>query len=132
MGKVVLDTTMSLDGFIAGPNISSKQPLGEGDLRLHNWLFKSDSAINAQVIGETMETTGAIILGKRTYVDAIDDAWGGVSPFQVTAFVFSKDVPVSAKAGFVFVSDGIESALKQAKAVAGDKSVWIMGGANVM
>jgi dihydrofolate reductase len=130
MGKVVLEITMSLDGFIAGPNINPKQPMGKGGLRLHDWLFKAKTDLDAKVIDEIEETSGAVIVGRRTYDVAKDDAWGGVSPFKVPAFVLSKDVPEDAK-GFTFVTDGIESAIKQAKAVAGDKNVWVMGGANI-
>jgi dihydrofolate reductase len=134
MGKVVLDITMSLDGFIAGPNISPKLPLGDGGLRLHDWLFGAKTDIDAKVLDETVETSGAVIVGRRTYDDAIEDAWGGVSPFKVPAFILSHGVPEEAKGGssFTFVTDGIESAIKQAKAVAGEKNVWVMGGANIV
>jgi dihydrofolate reductase len=133
MGKVVLDTTMSLDGFIAGPNISSKLPLGEGGIRLHDWLFKSKADIDAEVLDETVETSGAVILGRRTYDDAIEVAWGGVTPFKVPAFILSHSAPGAATGGasFTFVTDGIESAIRQAKAVAGEKNVWVMGGASI-
>jgi dihydrofolate reductase len=131
MGKVVLDITMSLDGFIAGPNVTPKLPMGQGGLRLHDWLFVTKNEIDAKVLDETVETSGAVIVGRRTYDVAIDDAWGGVSPFKVPAFVVSKDVPEAAKESFTFVTDGIESAITQAKAVAGDRNVWVMGGANI-
>jgi dihydrofolate reductase len=94
-------------------------------------LFVTKNDIDAKVIDETVETSGAVIVGRRTYDVAIDDAWGGVSPFKVPAFVVSKDVPEEAKGSFTFVTVGIESAIKQAKAVAGDKNVWVMGGANI-
>lgn len=131
MGKVVLDITMSLDGFIAGPNVNPELPMGYGGLRLHNWLFGSKTDIDSKVMDETVETSGAVIVGRRTYDVAIDDAWGGVSPFKVPAFVLSKDAPEEMKGKFTFVNDGIESAVKQAKAIAGDNNVWVMGGANV-
>jgi dihydrofolate reductase len=131
MGKVVLDITMSLDGFIAGPNVNPKLPMGQGGLRLHDWLFVTKNEIDAKVLDETVETSGAVIVGRRTYDVSIDDAWGGVSPFKVPAFVVSKDVPEAAKESFTFVTDGIESAITQAKAVAGDRNVWVMGGANI-
>jgi dihydrofolate reductase len=133
MGKVILDITMSLDGFIAGPNINPVQPLGEGGSRLHDWVFAAKTDMDAQIMDETMESLGAVIVGWRTYNDAIDGAWGGVSPFKVPAFVLSKNVPEDAKErlSFTFVIDGIESAIKQAKAIAGDKNIWVMGGANI-
>jgi dihydrofolate reductase len=133
MGKVILDITMSLDGFVAGPNISSKLPLGEGGLRLHDWIFGAKTDMDAMILKEQTESYGAVIIGRRTYEDAIEDAWGGVSPFQVPAFVVTGVVPDAAMGGnsFIFVTDGIESALRQAKTVAGNKNVWVMGGANI-
>jgi dihydrofolate reductase len=133
MGKVILDITMSLDGFIAGPNITSKLPLGEGGLRLHDWIFGAKTDTDAMILQELTESSGAVILGRRTYDDAIEDAWGGVSPFQVPAFVVSGEQPEQAieNSSFIFVTDGIESAIRQARAVAGDKNVWVMGGANL-
>ncbi|TFE24734.1 dihydrofolate reductase family protein [Cohnella luojiensis] len=133
MGKVILDITMSLDGFIAGPNISSKLPLGEGGLRLHDWIFGAKTDKDDMILQELTETSGAVILGRRTYDDAIEDAWGGVSPFHVPAFVVSGEEPEEAigDSSFIFVTDGIESTIRQAQAVAGDKNVWVMGGANL-
>jgi len=72
-----------------------------------------------------------VIVGRRTYDVAIDEGWEGVSPFQVPAFVPSRDVPAAVVPGFTFVTDGIHSALTQATAIAGDKNVWVMGGATV-
>jgi dihydrofolate reductase len=130
MGNVFLDMSMSLDGFIAGPNITTKQPMGKGGLRLHDWIFGGKTDVDTQIM-EEMETSGAVIVGGRTYHIAIDDAWGGANPFKMPAFVLTKDVPENVVKGFTFVTDGIESALRQAKAVAGDKNVLIMGGANI-
>ncbi len=132
MGIVYVNITMSLDGFVAGPNISEANPLGEGGERLHNWMFKDQTAADNLIAGEMNARAGAIILGRRTYADAIDGAWGGVTPFQAPAFVLAKKVPVKVANGFTFVTDGIESALKQARAIAGDKDIWLMGGANVI
>src|SRR5207248_836185 len=78
-----------------------------------------------------MEATGAVIAGGRTYKLSIDGAWHGVNPFRAPVFVLSQNVPDHVVEGFTFVSDGIESALRQAKAVAGDKDIWVMGGAHV-
>ncbi len=132
MGKVFVNITMSLDGFIAGPNISLQNPLGEGGIRLHNWMFDAKTAADALILDEITDTTGAVILGRRTYADAIDDAWEGVTPFKAPAFVLANTVPQRVAAGFTFVTAGIESALAQATAVAGDKNVWVMGGAAVI
>ncbi len=132
MGKVYVNITMSLDGFIAGPNINQANPLGEGGERLHDWMFKGRTAADNAIAEEMNARAGAIILGRRTYADAIDGAWGGVTPFQAPAFVLAKNAPVKVADGFTFVTDGIESALKQARAIAGDNDIWLMGGANVI
>jgi dihydrofolate reductase len=124
MGKVTLDMAMSLDGFIAGPN--------DEDGGLHDYFF-SPSGETAQVIEEGIKTTGAIIMGRRSY--DIGDEQNGFenNPYQVPTFVLSHDVPEKVAKGaesFTFVTDGIESALEKAKAAAGDKKVVVGGGAN--
>jgi len=125
MGKVTLDMSMSLDGFIAGPNDESG--------RLHDYFF-SPSSGTAEVIEEGFKTTGAIVMGRRSYdIGAEQDGFVD-NPYQVPTFVLTHDVPERAAKGaeaFIFVTDGIESALKQAKAAAGDKDVVVGGGANI-
>jgi dihydrofolate reductase len=133
MSKVIFDISMSLDGFIAGPNVSRQHPMGEGGLRLHDWLFVDQTDADTAVLKKLVETSGAVVLGSRTYNFAINDAWGGTSPFQSPAFVVASGGPQDGvkREGFTFVPQGIESALDQAKKTAGKKNVWIMGGANV-
>ena len=125
MGKVTLDMSMSLDGFIAGPN--------NEDGGLHDYFFSPASG-TAEVIEEGFKTTGAIVMGRRAYdVGAQQDGFVD-NPYLVPTFVLTSDVPKQAAKGaeaFIFVTDGIESALKQAKAAAGDRDVVIGGGANI-
>ena len=142
MGKVTLDMSMSLDGFITGPNASAEHPLGIGGERLHEWLFNGDtrsrynewfklSESSREVFDESITTLGAIVVGRRWF-DVID-GWGGNPPIPVPYFVLTHQVPEKwARAGspFTFVTDGIESPLKRAQAAAGDKDVAV-GGANV-
>jgi dihydrofolate reductase len=148
MGKVLLDISLLLDGFIAAPNDDPERPLGDGGQRLHDWVFGGktertentprNSAVdprNAEVLDEMFNTTGAMVAGRRTY-DFSKDEWGERDPFggQLPVFVLSHDVPERvAKGGavYTFVTDGIESALTQAKSAAGDKNVQVMGGANI-
>jgi len=132
MGKVVVDIAMSLDGFIAGTNVSQQLPMGVDGLRLHDWIFTKKTDADSNMIKEVMETSGAVIVGRHTYNVAIDDAWGGESPFPMHAFVISHGVPVKIVEGFSFVAEGIEETLKQAKVMAGNKNVWIMGGGNII
>lgn len=123
--------TMSLDGYIAGPNISVQNPLGEDGEQLHDWLFDKKTKTDAAISKERTETSGAVIVGFHTYETAIDEAWGGKSPFDMPAFVVTASPPEKIVQGFTFV-DGIEVALAQARKTAKEKNVWVMGGANVV
>jgi len=133
MGRVIFDMSMSLDGFIAAPNDSAQEPLGIGGQRLQEWLSKID-ADYAEWLNKQMESCGAVIMGRRTYdFSAIGGWWGDAGPVgDVPCFVLSHTTPkqVHAPTIFTFVTGGIEKALEQAKAVAGDKAVGLMG-ANV-
>jgi dihydrofolate reductase len=131
MSKVFLNITMSLDGYVAGSNITEATPMGKGGERLHDWLFDGMTERDDEIVKSTFETSGAVIVGGRTYTLAIKDAWGGKTPFSVPAFVVIEKVPEFVVDGFTFVTDGIESALRQAREAAGDKNVWVMGGANI-
>jgi dihydrofolate reductase len=137
MGKVVFDMTMSLDGYIAGPDENDDQPLGLNGVRLHDWIANSqESTEDGVVIGELIEQTGAVIAGRRTFDNSEGpNGWGdGPLGKDVPVFVVTHEVPERNKPGgavFTFVTEGIESALKQAKDVAGDKNVYLMGGADL-
>jgi len=130
MGRVLLDMAVSLDGFIAGPN--------DEDTGLHDWFFPpsgSVSAGDARVIEESVNTTGAILIGRRAY-DLGDRVDGFVdTPYKVEHFVLTHDAPERVARGetaFTFVTDGIDSALEQARAAAGDRNVAVGGGASVV
>ena len=126
MGTVVIDMSMSLDGYIAAPNDTPEQGLGEDGMRLHNWAF-DDPAVFEKVFGNLIEETGAVIMGRRSYDNSIE-AWGGKGPigeapcFVVTHRSFTPPSPI-----FTVVTDGIESALAQAREAAGDKRIGLMG-----
>lgn len=121
--------SMSVDGYIAGPNISQETPMGEGGMRLHDWLFNSKDERDAQAIAEHVASCGAVIVGGFTYEIAIEGAWASSSPFNMPAFVVTHRIPKRRVDGFVYVIDGQEDALHQAKEIAGEKNVWVMGGA---
>ena len=129
MGKVTLSMSMSLDGFIAGPNVDVELPMGKGGLRLHDWLFNSStSEVDAAVEREIFAATGAVILGRRTFDVGVQE-WRD-TPFPVPCFVLThrpRAVLVKKSGTFTFVSDGIESALQQAQAVAAEKNISLMG-----
>lgn len=126
MSKVFIDITMSLDGFIAGPDISTKDPMGKGGLRLHDWLFDGTS-VDKKISSEQMQGAGAVIIGRRMYETAIDGPWEGANPFSAPVFVLTEVIPEQTVQGFTYVQDGIKSALEQAKKAAGNKNIWITG-----
>jgi dihydrofolate reductase len=78
MGSVVIDMSMSLDGYIAAPNDNPEQGPGEDGMRLHNWAF-DDPPVFERVYGKLVEETGAVIMGRRSYDNSIE-AWGGKGP----------------------------------------------------
>jgi len=123
---------MSLDGFIAGRNISEHLPMGENGILLHRWIFDQHTEVDKKILSDLVENSGAVILGSRTYNTAINIAWEGQSPFDVPAFVLITAEPVVEKPGFTFVREGLRSALMQAQDVAKGGNIWIMGGANVI
>ncbi len=121
MNKVFLDMAMSLDGFVSGPN--------NEDSGLHDWYF-APVGNAAVVIDELLQGIGAMILGKRVYGD-VPEGWD--TPYKVPHFVITHTARKAvARDGmaFHFVTDGIESALAQAKAAAGEKAICVAGGAS--
>lgn len=129
MGNVVLDMSMSVDGFVAGPN---DEPGG-----LHDWFFPPSGGVTAsdvEVIDESVRTTGALAIGRRAY-DQGDRVDGFVdSPYKVEHFVLTHGAPEKVARGettFTFVTNGIESAVERARVAAGDRDVTVGGGANI-
>jgi dihydrofolate reductase len=146
MGKVAMGLSMSLDGFIAGPNDGPQQPLGEGGERLFEWYSSGDteytlpgtemvfrvSPQSAELLREVHAKIGAFVTGRRTF--DITNGWGGNPPLGVPTFVVTHSVPqewVYEGSPFTFVTDGVESAVEQARAVAGEKDVAV-GAASVV
>jgi dihydrofolate reductase len=129
LGIVLLDMAMSLDGFITGPE-------GE-DAGLHDWFFPPAGGRNAAdtgVVEESIGSAGAILMGRRTYDLGEEVAGFADTPYRVPHFVLSHGAPAEVDEGslpFTFVSDGLESAIEQARAVAGEGNVVIGGGADV-
>lgn len=155
MGKVRIQITMSLDGFVAGPSQSVENPLGVGGMKLHEWAFAlaawrrqhglEGGEVNAStsVVEESLENIGAGLMGRNMFGggpgpwgdDPWNGWWGDDPPFHVPVFVLTHHArePLVLKGGttFVFVTAGIEAALEQAREAAGGKDVLIGGGANV-
>jgi dihydrofolate reductase len=134
MGKVVFDTSMSLDGFMTAANQTAEEPMGEGGLRLMDWVLGGDER-NSALLEGWVSGLGASIAGRRTY-DTSVQWWGEDGPSGAPRrplFVVTHEAPPTSPNDEVyrFVTDGIESALEQAQAAAGEKDVTIMGGANL-
>jgi dihydrofolate reductase len=128
----VLEMSMSLDGYIAGPNDELSNPFGDGGQRLHDWFVAPDGEFfrpagpAGQLIDE-MYATGAVLVGRRTA--EFVDHWGG-DHHSVPIFVPSHRPPGPSVANYplvTYVTDGIASAMAQAKAAAGDRNVMVHG-----
>ncbi|HEU4349306.1 MAG TPA: dihydrofolate reductase family protein [Actinoplanes sp.] len=140
MTKVVGDISVSLDGFVTGPDPDVEHGLGHGGEAIHDWVMNGD-ATDAQVLAETTDATGAVIMG-RTLFDIVDGPHGwneemGYGATEVGTqpiFVVTRNPPEKTRLGdrFTFVVDGIGSAVSKAAVVADDRDVVIMGGAAVI
>jgi dihydrofolate reductase len=140
MSKVSVGLSMSLDGFVAGPNDSPENGMGDGGMRLFDWYYSGDTALplpgtdmvfkisgaSAALLQETWPTIGAMVVGRRTF--DIAGAWGAHPPVGGPCFVMTHRVPqewVKEGSPFTFVTDGVESAIRQAKDAAGGKNVAV-------
>ncbi|MET3902052.1 dihydrofolate reductase family protein [Paenarthrobacter sp. 4246] len=139
MSRVTCDLTVSLDGFVAGPNQSLDKPLGERGESLHRWQFEEREASVAEIAG--ILEAGAYIMGRNMFAGPGSGPWdqewrgwwGEEPPYHAPVFVLThhQREPLAMEGGttFHFVTDGIESALAQAREAAGDSDVAIAGGA---
>jgi dihydrofolate reductase len=155
MTKVTCQISISLDGFVAGPNQSMDNPIGEGGMRLHEWAFATDTwneqhgqaagerTADSLVAEEVVQGIGAYIMGRNMFGPgrgAWDESWRGWwgedPPYHTPVFVLThhEREPLEMQGGttFHFVTDGIESALEQARGAAGGGDVSIAGGASTV
>ena len=157
MERLTCDLSMSLDGYVAGPNQTLEQPLGEGGERLHEWAFRlksfrerhgmpgGESGPDDDIVKEWLDANGAVVMGRRMFSGGkgsweddpnADGWWGDDPPFHVPVFVLTHHPrdPVVKEGGtsFTFVTEGIEAALGQARAAAGGKDVQVGGGAELV
>jgi dihydrofolate reductase len=157
MGKVKAHLSMSLDGYVAGPEQTLEAPLGRGGERLHEWAFRlktfrelhgmegGKTGPDDDVIAEWQGSNGATIMGRRMFSGGsgpweedpkADGWWGDEPPFHGPVFVLThhprEAVEKQGGTSYVFVTDGVEAALGQAQAAAGDEDVEIGGGGNVV
>jgi dihydrofolate reductase len=140
MGKVVFANSVSLDGYVAGPNDGPDNGLGDGGARLFDWYSNGDTAVplqgtdmvfkvsraSAEMLQEEWSKIGAMVAGRRMF--DIAHAWGGNPPGGGPCFIVTHNPPqewLKPDSPFTFVTDGVESAVRQAKQAAGDKDVAI-------
>lgn len=153
MSKTTLDISMSLDGFVAGPNQTVQEPLGRSGEQLHEWVFglKSwreahgleggEENADSELVRETVATNGAYVMGRRMFSGGAgawegdpmaNGWWGDDPPFGVPVFVLTHHEREPLALGtttFTFVTDGVEAAHEQARAAAGARNVAVAGGA---
>ena len=137
--SVVIDISMSLDGYVTAPGADAEHGLGVDGEVLHEWAF-SDDVVEQELLTRSTDRTGAVVMGRNLF-DIVDgpNGWGeevgygaGIAA-EPPCFVVTHTAPaeVRLKNRFTIVTDGIESALDQARAAAGDKDVVVMGGGDV-
>jgi dihydrofolate reductase len=147
MSRLIADISMSLDGFIAGPNDSIELGLGEGGERLHEWMFElsgwrephdlegGNMGTDSDLIAEVFANRGAVLMGRRMF-DLGEGPWGDNPPFHMPVFVLThrprETVVKEGGTTYNFVTGGIEGALEQARAASGDKDIYLAGGANII
>jgi dihydrofolate reductase len=156
MNSLKCQISVSLDGFVAGPDQRMDQPLGEGGERLHDWVVSTEgwrrehgkeggeSGPDSEVVEEITQGIGAQIMGRNMFGPpgggAWDESWRGwwgeEPPFHTPVYVLTHHPrePLEMQGGttYHFVTDGIEAALEQARAGAGDKDILLAGGANAI
>jgi dihydrofolate reductase len=153
MSTVIAEITMSLDGYVAGPDPSLEEPLGQGGEELHEWAFASQAwqeshgheggerNTDSDVIAESLAGAGAHVMGRRMFSNGSgpweDDPkangwWGDEPPFRQPVFVLThheREDLVLGETTFSFVTGGVGEAVSRAREAAGDKDVYVAGGA---
>jgi dihydrofolate reductase len=155
MNATTCQISISLDGFAAGPDQSVENPLGVGGMRLHEWVFPTDSwraqhgyeggerTADADLVEEMTQGIGAYVMGRKMFGggegpwdESWTGWWGDDPPFHVPVFVLTHHArePLTMQGGttFTFVTGGIEAALAEARSAAGEKDVAIAGGASAV
>jgi dihydrofolate reductase len=139
MSKVVCDIAVSADGYVAGPNQTRDKPFGDGPIeRLHAWMFDTPDENRAE--RDEIVSAGAYVMGRNMFGPIRGEWdlnwtgwWGDDPPYHRPVFALTHHPrdPLTMQGGttFTFVTDGIESALAQARTAAGDRNVSIAGGA---
>lgn len=143
MSRVTCQLSISADGYVAGPNQGPDDPLGQGGRRVHEWRFGDAVEADKEISASITEGIGAFVMGRKMFGGGDGEWdldwkgwWGDDPPYHAPVFVLThherEPLPMEGGTEFHFVTDGPESALEQARAVAGDADVSIAGGAGTV
>lgn len=130
MARVICDMSISLDGYVTGPNDSRANPFGDGAGMLHDWMFDAATDDDRAIFQEMLDGVGAVVMGRTSFdKNEGDGGWGEGGPLGDTpCFVVTHNKPTTSYPSvYTFVSDGVESAIERAKNAAGDKVVGLHG-----
>jgi dihydrofolate reductase len=130
MAQVICDMSMSLDGYVTGPNDSRENPFGDGAGMLHDWISAAATDQDRALLQQMLDDLGAIVMGRRSFdKNEGDGGWGDGGPIGDTpCFVVTHHEPATSHPSvYTFVTDGVASAIEQARAAAGDKVVGLHG-----
>jgi dihydrofolate reductase len=128
MALVIRDMSSSLDVYVTGPNDSRQNPFGDGAGMLHDWMSCAATDDDRAILQAALDSLGAIVMGRRSFdKNEGDGGWGDTGPVGETpCFVVTHSIPTAAHPPvFTFVTDGVVSAIEQAKHAAGDKVVGL-------
>jgi dihydrofolate reductase len=130
MARVICDMSTSLDGYVTGPNDSRENPFGEGAGMLHDWMFDAATDEDRAILQELLDGVGAVVMGRTSFdKNEGDGGWGDGGPVgDIPCFVVTHHEPTAPYPPvFTFVTDGVPSAIEQARQAAGDKVVGLHG-----
>ena len=135
MPKVLLEMSISMDGYVAGPDVSPESPMGRGGERLHDWIFAGRSPAESEAFEtDHFRDIGALILGRRMAALGIGP-WGDEPTFHAPCFIVThraaETIIRQGGTSYIFVTDGIEDALRRAQEAAGSRHVLVNGGASI-
>ena len=130
MAQVICDMSTSLDGYVTGPNDSRENPFGDGAGMLHDWIWDAATDEDRAILQEMIDGCGAVVMGRRSFdKNEGDGGWGDGGPVgDIPCFVVTHNAPAETyPSAYKFVTDGVASAIDQAKKAAGDKAVGLHG-----
>jgi dihydrofolate reductase len=130
MTLVICDMSASLDGYVTGPNDSRENPFGDGAGMLHDWIFDAATDEDRAILQEMLDGVGAVVMGRKSFnKNEGDGGWGDGGPVgDIPCFVVTHHEPATSHPPvYTFVTDGVVSAIEQARNAAGGKAVTLHG-----